>query len=53
MSWRQSLHLFLCGWIKVDDRYYTKCHKHGITQAVRHGYFDKIDCKKCMVERIK
>jgi hypothetical protein len=46
----QRIKLMAIGYYEDDGKYYTYCKKHGITEAVMHGYMDYIDCKKCLME---
>lgn len=53
LTWIQSFHLFLYGWVKIDNNYYVNCKEHGATIAIRHGFHNIIECKICYVRELK
>jgi hypothetical protein len=48
---KRKISLRLLGYYKYDVHRYKKlCYKHGLTEAVEHGFFKSIECILCLRE---
>ena len=53
MNLWQGICLKLRGYYEDGDKTFMECPVHGLTEAYVHGWKEKVDCPKCVKERLE
>lgn len=49
----EKLKLLIVGYIEIDKMTYVRCSIHGFSMAVVHGYMQYVECRTCLLDRLK